>query len=134
MAANQSDRSLRLMVARLRKLRPDDFESVIDRLDSNQRCRVLSLVAELDGESVLPPDDDPELALSHQIVIPDQISGWLAARANGCADSGEETADPFRLAPYAQAALRRCAAAMVPSPVVIAKPSSLFDRLWSKWA
>jgi hypothetical protein len=132
-AALLPDRSLRLMVARLGKMRGDDMEAVLDQLDETQKSRILSLLGEFDGDEGVEANDNAPMPFD-DIVIPDRISPWLAARINGRADSGEETTDRFMLTPYAQAALRRCAAAMVPQ--VAAKPPapSLFDRMWSLFA
>jgi hypothetical protein len=129
MAARQPDRSLRLMVARLGKMRADDMDAVLDQLDEVQKSRILSLLGEFEGDEGVKGNDETPI-LFDEIVIPDRISPWLAARVNGRADSGDETTDQFTLTPHAQAALRRCAAAMVPEVISKPRAPSLLDRMW----
>lgn len=130
MAALQPDRSLRLLVARLGKMRGEDMEAILDQLDETQKSRILSLLGEFDGDQDVEANDNAPLPFD-EIVIPDHISPWLAARINGRADSGEETTDRFILTQHAQAALRRCAAEMVPQVSEKRRMPSLFDRMWS---
>jgi hypothetical protein len=131
MAVNQPDRSLRLTVARLAKYGDADVRAILDRLDESEKSRILALLAELDGDAAPGADQSAEPAFD-DVVIPERISPWLAARINGRVDSGEETADPFSLTQHAQSALRRCAAAMADVPVTLPKPASLLDRLWAR--
>jgi hypothetical protein len=133
MAVRPSDRSLRLMVARLGKMRADDMDAVLDQFDEAQKSRILSLLGELDGEDNVRTSDEAPISFD-EITIPDRISPWLAARINGRADSGEETTDQFTLTPHAQATLRRCAAAMVPNVVAKLRPPSLLDRMLGRSA
>lgn len=131
MAASQPDRPLRLMIARLGKLQPDDMDSILATLDDDQRSRAISLLAEFDGNARI--ENDPEaMPPFDEVFIPDGVSPWLAARINGHADSGEETTDRFSLTPHAQSALRRCAVALAPAPTAGPKSPSLLDRVWSR--
>jgi hypothetical protein len=132
MTANLPDRSLRRMVAQLKRLPDPDFGDIIDRLDDRQKARVLALVSDFDGRTDAEAEPAPSSAMIANVVIPEQISPWLAARINGRADSGEETADPFTLTPAAQAALRRCAATMVPPRPDQRRSPSLVSRLWAR--
>lgn len=132
MAAPLPDRELRKQIVRLRALSATDFDAVIDGLDQDQRHRVLTLLDELEGKSeaadtnVLPASFEP-------VLLPSDISPWLAARVNGREDSGEESADPFVMTPHTLKALRRCAAAMVPQPTPKTPTPSLLDRLWQSF-
>jgi hypothetical protein len=130
MVAQQSDRSLRLMVTRLGKMRGDDMEAVLNQLDEAQKSRILSLLGEFEGGEGAEANINAPVPFD-DIVIPDRISPWLAARINGRADSGEETVDQFIVTPHAQKALRRCAAAMAPQVVAKRRKPSLFDRMWN---
>lgn len=126
------DRSLRLMVAKLRRLPDSDFRAIVDQLDDDQRMRVMTLVDDFDGRPELEVKPPANLAMTDNVIIPDKISPWLAARINGRADSGEETDDQFMLTSHAQAALRRCAASLVPDAPVPPRAPSLASRIWKR--
>lgn len=131
MAGLPADKALRRAVVKLQALPVHDFEAVVDSLDDRQRGRILDLLDQLNGAQ---PDAPLASGTTADAVLklPDDLSSWLVARVNGREDCGEESADPFTIAPHAQAALRRCATKMVPQP--LSKPSSpsLLDRVLSR--
>jgi hypothetical protein len=127
--ARSPDRELRRHILRLRSLAANDFDIIVDGLDDTQREAVLKLLDDLEGrsETAAPEATAP---LLDPVTLPPDLSPWLVARVNGQGDSGEETADPFTITAFAQQALRRCAAEMVPQKQEKAPSPSLLDRLW----
>jgi hypothetical protein len=105
------DAPLRRVVVRLQSLVPSDFDAVLDRLDDQQRSRVLALLAELEGESTPQPDPTPIV-----VALPPGISPWLSTRINGQGDAPDETDNAFRMTLHARDALRACAADLMPQP------------------
>ncbi len=125
--AAQPDRELRRTIVQLRALPDTDFDSIVGELDDSQRSHVLGLLADFDG--VNATETAPQM-VADPVMLPPELSPWLAARVNGRGDSGDETADPFMIAPHAQTALRRCAAAMMPQPQAKPPRPSLLERIW----
>jgi hypothetical protein len=127
-----SDRSLRQMVARMPSLSASDFDAVMDSLSAAQRSTVVDMLREFDeGERSAtmllsePLDYKP-------LVVPDDLSPWLAARVNGNPASGDEVVEQFSMTIHAVTALRECAAALVPQPEIRSGRPSLFDQLWQR--
>lgn len=133
MTRSRSDRELRRSLLKLRSLPPDDFEAVLDSFDESQRKRVLTLLAELDG-AVDEPSAAKTLAGYDQVLLPEDLSPWLAARIHGKKDSADDAADSVSITEHAQAALRRCAAALVPQPPKTPKTPSLVERVMRGFA
>lgn len=129
MIARSPDRELRRHILRLRSFVANDFDMIVDGLDDKQRETVLKLLDDLEGRTESAPPVDPAPFLD-PVTLPSDLSPWLVARVNGQGDSGEETADPFTISAYAQKALRRCAAQMVPQEHEKVLKLSLLDRLW----
>jgi hypothetical protein len=127
--ARSPDRELRRHILKLRSFVASDFDMIVDGLDDKQRETVLKLLDDLDGRTEFAAPVVPAPLLD-PVTLPSDLSPWLVARVNGQSDSGEETADPFTISAYAQKALRRCAAQMVPQEPERALKLSLLDRIW----
>jgi hypothetical protein len=134
MAALQSDRLLRHMVARLVKMQPDDMESILSQLNEEQKSRILALLKEFEGSSRLQNKiDAPARVDSGTIIIPDHVSPWLADRMRGHSVHEEHAGGAFAITPHAQASLRRCAEIGVPLVATAQHSPSLLERLWGKF-
>lgn len=128
MTHSRSDRELRRSLLKLRSLPSSDFEAVVDSFDESQRKRVLTLLAELVG-AVDQPSAEPTVAGAEQLRLPDDLSPWLADRIHGRKFGGEDAVDSISITTHAQAALRRCAAALVPQPPKTPTTPSLLQRI-----
>jgi len=105
-----------------------DFAAILETLSDEQRAKVLVLLEELEGGI---PD---ELQLNHSpLIVPDNLSPWLVARVNGSPAAGDEVVEQFSMTPHATAALRACAAELVPQPAVETRRPSLIDQLFSRF-
>lgn len=129
-----SDHALRRMVARLPTMSKVDFDSIMQALSGGQRAKVIMLLEQLEGENVRPVDFG-ELHLVHApLVVPDNLSSWLVARVNGNPAAGDEVAEQFSMTAHATAALRLCAAELVPQPQTKSSRPSLLEQLWQRFA
>jgi hypothetical protein len=74
-----------------------------------------------------------DLKVNHMpLVVPENLSPWLVARVNGNPGAGDEVVEQFSMTAHATAALRLCAAELVPQPPAKSTRPSLFDKLWQR--
>ena len=130
----QAERQLRAMIARLKNLASADFDAVLDGLDDEQRGRVVTLLAALEGADGLEHQTESLVTAFDPVVLPSDLSSWLVARINGRGDAGEETADQFEMTAFAHQALRHTAASFVPQPARRRHSTSLLGRFWKAMA
>lgn len=131
-AVERSDQALRRMVARMPSMAKADFEAIVEDLSDQQRAKVLALLKELEGSHVGGVAAN-ELQLDHSpLIVPDNLSSWLAARVNGNPAAGDEVVEQFSMTPHAISELRACAAELVPQPETGTKRPSLLDQLFRR--
>ena len=116
MSGRLPDRRLRRAVARLQGLAPVDFDAVLGMLDSDQRNRVVSLLAGMLKFEVLDTAEPAAASPEDRLVLPDDLAPWLAARVGEGGDGGGNGGQPFAMTRNARSALRRCAASLLPQP------------------
>jgi hypothetical protein len=126
-----SDHNLRQMVARLPSMTTADFDAVMDSLSGAQRTAVIAMLREFDEGDVVASMRSGGIPDYQPVLVPENLSPWLAARVNGNPESGDEVVDQFTITTQAAAALRACAAEMVPQPERFSRPS-LFDHVWQR--
>lgn len=130
MSGRLPDRRLRLAIARLQRLDPADFDAVLGILNAEQRSRVVSLLAGMQKFEVMGAVEPTTASPDGMLVLPDDLAPWLAARIGE--DGDGEGGQPFSMTRHARAALRRCAASLLPQPTPAPPPVSLASLVMAK--
>jgi hypothetical protein len=103
----------------------------MDSLSGAQRTTVIAMLREFDEGDVVTTTLSGGVSNYQPVLIPENLSPWLAARVNGNPASGDEVVDQFTMTKQATNALRACAADLVPQPKRSSRPS-LFDHVWQR--
>ena len=132
MSGRLPDRRLRLAIARLQRLDPADFDAVLGILNAEQRSRVVSLLAGMQKFEVMSAVEPTTASPDGMLVLPDDLAPWLAARIDEGEDGDGGSGQPFSMTRHARAALRRCAASLLPQPTPAPPPVSLASLVMAK--